>query len=76
VEDKVWQVVSSIVKDPKTLRADLDAIVESERAAMHNHKREATAWAEKLAEADSKRSPTRTRLPKGSSPLRNWGRSS
>jgi hypothetical protein len=59
------------------LRADLDAMVESERADMRGHpKREAKAWAEKLAEADSKRSPTRTRLPKGSSPLRNWGRSS
>ena len=42
---------------PKTLRADLDAMVESERAPMRGHpKREAKACAEKLAEADRKRS--------------------
>ena len=47
VEAKVWQVVSSILKDPKTLRADLDAMVESERANMRDHpKREAKACAE------------------------------
>lgn len=57
VEAKVWQVVSSILKDPKTLRADLDAMVESERANIRDHpKREAKACAEKLAEADRKRS--------------------
>src|SRR5215212_9238626 len=56
VETKVWQVVSSILKDPKTLRADLDAVIESERVAVHSHKREAKAWVEKLAEADRKRS--------------------
>ncbi len=56
VETKVWQVVSSILKDPKTLRAGFDAFVESERTAIPNHKREAKAWAEKLAEADRKRS--------------------
>ncbi len=37
VETKVWQVVSSILKDPKTLRADLDAMVESERASTNSH---------------------------------------
>ena len=57
VETKVWQVVSSILKDSKTLRADLDAMVELERAATNSHpESEAKAWAEKLAEADRKRS--------------------
>ena len=57
VEAKVWQVVSSILKDPKTLRADLDAMVESERGTTNSHpESEAKAWAEKLAEADRKRS--------------------
>ena len=57
VEAKVWQVVSSILKDPKTLRADLDAMVESERASTNSHpESEAETWAEKLAEADRKRS--------------------
>jgi hypothetical protein len=57
MEAKVWQVVSSILKDPKTLRADINAMVESERDATNSHPdREAKAWAEKLAEADRKRS--------------------
>jgi hypothetical protein len=57
VEAKVWQVVSSILKDPKTLRADLDAMVESERGTTNSHpESKAKAWAEKLAEADRKRS--------------------
>ena len=56
VEAEVWEAVSGLLKDPKTLRADLDAMVESERIMCADPEREAKAWAEKLTAADRKRS--------------------
>ena len=57
VEAEVWQIVSSLLQDPNTLRADLDAMIELERIAMCKYSpREAKALSAKLAEADRKRS--------------------
>ncbi len=57
VEDEVWQIVSSLLQDPNKLRADLDAMIESERNALRKYSpRDAKALSAKLAEADRKRS--------------------
>jgi hypothetical protein len=53
----VWDYVSSVMKDPETLRADLDRMIEIERRGMRGDPgNEAKLWAEKLAEVDQKRS--------------------
>ena len=57
LEVDVWRLVSGLLKDPKTLRRDLDAVIESERVARcEDPEREAEAWIRKLAEVDDKRS--------------------
>jgi site-specific DNA recombinase len=57
LEADVWQLVSGLLKDPKTLRRDLDTMIEAERATMYEDpEREAKAWTQKLAAADRKRS--------------------
>ena len=57
LEAGVWQAVSGILRDPKTLQSNLDAMSELERAAIcEDPEREAKAWTQRLAEADRKRS--------------------
>jgi hypothetical protein len=53
----VWGLVSGLMKNLEQLRADFDAMIERERAALQrgDPKREAKLWAHKLAEADLKR---------------------
>jgi len=44
LEADVWQLVSGLLKDPKTLRRDLDTMIEAERATMYEDpEREAKA---------------------------------
>ena len=52
----MWGAVSSLLTDPATLQQDLQAMIEREGKAHGDPEAEARAWAEKLAEADGKRS--------------------
>jgi site-specific DNA recombinase len=55
-ERRVWAFVRGLFGDPERLRADLERMIELERAASRgNPDREARAWHKKLAEADRKR---------------------
>ena len=66
LDDDAWRPVSSLLKDPKTLRRDLDTMVESERVArIEDPEREARAWIRKLAEVGNKRSRCQEMQPKG-----------
>jgi site-specific DNA recombinase len=57
IEAQVWKFVSDMMKDPKQLREDLERFVEQERGGVRgNPEREATAWIERIAEVDRKRS--------------------
>src|SRR5215212_4096063 len=57
VESAVWGFVSSLLKNPEQLRADLDRMIELERQDLRgNPDGEAKAWLEKLSEVDRKRS--------------------
>ena len=57
VESAVWEFVSSLLKNPERLRADLDRMIELERQGLRGDPdREAKAWLEKLSEVDRKRS--------------------
>jgi hypothetical protein len=52
----VWDAVSDILANPDQLRADLDAMIELERAGGRGDPdKEAGLWAEKRAEVDRKR---------------------
>lgn len=56
IEARVWERVSRFLKDPDRLRADLDDMIESQRNNLRGDPaREAKLWADKLAEAESKR---------------------
>ena len=56
LEPMVWEYVSRAMKDPETLRADLDAYIELERRGRRGDPgNEAKAWADRLAEADQRR---------------------
>ena len=56
VEPGVWEAVSGILEDPERLRADLNRMIELERAgAAGNADQEAKLWADKVAEADRQR---------------------
>jgi len=57
LEATVWNLISSLLKDPVRLRAGLEELIEEEQRAMRgNPDEEAEAWMKKLAEVDSKRS--------------------
>ena len=57
IEGRVWKHVSDKIKDPDTLRADLERMVELERRDLGGDpQREAKAWLEKLTDADRMRS--------------------
>jgi site-specific DNA recombinase len=56
LEARVWEAIFAILKDPDQLRADLDAMIELERADVRgNPDKEAKLWADKLVECDRKR---------------------
>jgi site-specific DNA recombinase len=56
VEARVWDTVSSLLKDPDQLRADLDKMIALERSSMHGDpEREQKTWLDKLAEVDCRR---------------------
>ena len=53
----MWDYISGVMKDPRTLREDLDRMIELKRRVRRGDPgREAQLWAEKLAEADRRRS--------------------
>jgi site-specific DNA recombinase len=57
LEPKVWEYVSGVMKDPETLRGDLDRMIELQRGQGRrgDPDEEAKLWAEKLADVGSKR---------------------
>jgi hypothetical protein len=57
VEALVWEGVTSLLKDPEQLRADLDIMIEQERrgALRGDLDREARMWADNLVEVERKR---------------------
>lgn len=57
VEALVWEGVTSLLKNPEQLRADLDTMIEQERRGTlrGDPDREARMWADKLVEVDRKR---------------------
>jgi site-specific DNA recombinase len=57
VEEAVWRLVSSLLKDPDRIRLGIEELIEQEREAAHcDPKREATPWEEKMAECSRLRS--------------------
>jgi hypothetical protein len=57
VEDAVWRLVSSLLKDPSRIRLGIEELIEQEREATHSDpKREATPWEDKIAECSRLRS--------------------
>src|SRR5215203_3690341 len=58
VESGVWNLVRSILTDPKQLRDDLESLIEQERqsSVRGDPEREVRTWLEKLSEIDRKRS--------------------
>jgi hypothetical protein len=56
VEQRVWESVSELTRDPEQLREDLERMIELERRAVHgNPECEMKAWLDKLTEVDSER---------------------
>ena len=55
VEPLVWEYVSGVMKDPESLRSDIDRMIELEKGTRGNPGKEAGRWAGKLAEVDRKR---------------------
>jgi Recombinase zinc beta ribbon domain len=58
LEPMVWEYVSGAMKDPETLRDDLDRYIELERKGHRSSgdpTREARLWAERLADVEHKR---------------------
>jgi hypothetical protein len=56
VEPRVWNLISSLLKDPGRLKAGLDEMIEQERAGLRGDPdQEAKTWLEKLSEVDQER---------------------
>ncbi|HEV8043793.1 MAG TPA: recombinase zinc beta ribbon domain-containing protein, partial [Rubrobacter sp.] len=55
LEARVWEEVRAYLEEPERLRADLDRAIELERGGRGDPDREAKAWAQRIAEADAKR---------------------
>jgi site-specific DNA recombinase len=56
LEERVWGVISGLLKEPERLRAGLDAMIEREKESAHgNPKAETKLWLDKLADVDRKR---------------------
>jgi hypothetical protein len=52
----VWEFVSGLLKDPERIRAGMGRLIDQARTCSHaDPEREAKAWVDKLAEADSQR---------------------
>ncbi len=57
IEPQVWKLVSGLMTDPEQLRADLERMIEIERAALcDDPQREAKVWLKKLADVGRMRS--------------------
>ncbi len=57
IEPQVWELVSGLMTDPEQLRADLERMIEIERAALcDDPQREAKVWLKKLADVGRMRS--------------------
>ena len=54
-ESAVWDAISALLTDPKTLKSDLEAMIEREKEGRSDPEREAKALAATLAEAEHKR---------------------
>jgi site-specific DNA recombinase len=56
-EERVWDLISGLLKDPERLRAGLDEMVEAERAGMRGDpEAETLTWLARISTLDSKRS--------------------
>ena len=56
LEARVWEAIIAILKNPTQLRADLDTMIELERADVRGDPdKETKLWADKLVECDRKR---------------------
>jgi site-specific DNA recombinase len=56
VEQRVWEFVSGLMKDPDQLRDDLERMIELEKQDVHGDPDvQAKAWVEKLSEIDEER---------------------
>jgi site-specific DNA recombinase len=56
VEPRVWNLISSLLKDPGRLKAGLEEMIEQERAGLRGDPdQEAKTWLEKLSEVDQER---------------------
>lgn len=56
LEPRVWDAISTILRDPDQLRADLEAMIELERGGLRGDpEKEARAWLDQFAEADAER---------------------
>src|SRR5215211_5137895 len=56
VEPRVWNLISSLLKDPGRLKAGLEELIEQERAGLRGDPdQEAKTWLEKLSEVDQER---------------------
>jgi site-specific DNA recombinase len=56
VEPRVWNLISSLLKDPGRLKAGLEEMIEQERAGLRGDPdQEAKTWREKLSEVDQER---------------------
>ncbi len=56
LEQRIWELVSDLMKSPEQLREDLERMIELERKGTRGDpEREAKVWLEKLAEAEGER---------------------
>jgi site-specific DNA recombinase len=56
VEPRVWNLISSLLKDPRRLEAGLEEMIEQERVGLRGDpEQEAKTWLEKLSEVDQER---------------------
>src|SRR5918993_1683668 len=56
VEPRVWNLISSLLKDPGRLKAGFEEMIEQERAGLRGDpEQEAKTWLEKLSEVDQER---------------------
>ena len=66
LEERIWGLVSELMKSPEQLREDLERMIELEKGEMRaDPTREAEAWSEKLAEADRMRAGYQDLAAKG-----------
>jgi len=77
LEQRVWQFVSGLLKDPERIRKGLEAVIEEERAGMlGDPQRQPKVWLKKLSEVDNKRSRFQDMAAEGLIPSTSSDRSS